>query len=109
MGSDIDIPQVLNAHVVGKSAPNAVYVGRPSPFGNPFSIGKDGTREEVIAKYVAWLHQNPDFVARARRELKGRDLICWCAPRACHGHILRDLALGRDLPPIEAPRQRRLL
>jgi len=36
-----------------------VYVGRPSPWGNPFVIGRDGTREEVIAKYAAWVRTQP--------------------------------------------------
>jgi hypothetical protein len=91
-------PAVLNARVVGKSRAGAVYIGRPSVWGNPFSIGKDGTREEVIADYIDWLHENPDFVARVRRELAGKDLICWCAPEACHGHILRDIAAGDPVP-----------
>ncbi|ETX13546.1 hypothetical protein OCH239_09715 [Roseivivax halodurans JCM 10272] len=102
-------PEVLNARVVGKSRPGAVYIGRPGPWGNPFSIGKHGSRDEVIAAYIGWLHDNPDVVARARRDLRGLDLICWCAPASCHGHILRDLALGNPLPPREAPRQPRLL
>ena len=32
------------------------YIGRPSPLGNPFAIGRDGTRDEVIAKYREWLY-----------------------------------------------------
>ena len=70
-------PAVSNARKVGKHRAGAVYIGRPSVWGNPFSIGKDGDREEVIAKYIAWLHENPDFVERIRRELVGKDLICW--------------------------------
>ena len=31
------------------------YIGRPSPLGNPFEIGRDGTRDDVIAKYALWL------------------------------------------------------
>lgn len=92
------MPEVLNAHVTGKTRAGAVYVGRPGPYGNPFTIGKDGDRDMVIAKYIDWLHDNPEFVSRVRRELVGKDLICWCAPRACHGHILRDLAMGAPLP-----------
>ncbi|MEY8802125.1 DUF4326 domain-containing protein [Leisingera sp. XS_AS12] len=103
------IPEVLNARVHGRSRSGAVYIGRPGPWGNPFSIGKHGTREEVIAKYIAWLHDHPDFVARVRKDLRGKDLICWCAPLACHGHILRDLALGRPLPEMTRPSQPRLL
>jgi len=93
-------PQVLNAKLVGKSRAGAVYVGRPSAYGNPFSIGKHGDRDAVIEKYIAWLHETPGFVERVRTELAGKDLICWCAPEACHGHILRDIAMGADLPPV---------
>lgn len=38
-----------------KKEPYDVYIGRPSKWGNPFVIGKDGTREEVIAKYAEWI------------------------------------------------------
>jgi len=100
--------KVLNAHIVGKSAPGAVYIGRPSKWGNPFSIGKDGTREEVLSKYIDWLHENPAFVADVRRELVNKDLICWCAPRSCHGDILLSLARGGPLPQSIKPAQGRL-
>ncbi len=68
-----------------------VYIGRPSCWGNPFTIGADGTREEVIAKYRTWLAQQPDLMARLP-ELKGKVLACWCAPKACHGDVLLALA-----------------
>lgn len=71
-----------------------VYIGRPSLWGNPFTIGKDGTRADVIAKYRAWLDANPDLKARARQELKGKVLACWCKPLACHGDILSEVANG---------------
>ena len=71
---------------------NAVYIGRPSIFGNPFVIGKDGTRDEVIAKYEAWLRSKPQLVAAAKRQLRGKDLVCWCAPLRCHGHVLIEVA-----------------
>lgn len=102
---DAPVPRVLNAHRDGKDVQGAIYVGRPSPWGNPFSLGKDGTREEVLAKYIGWLHENPEFVDRARRALAGRDLICWCAPAACHAEMLRDLALGKALPERIVARQ----
>lgn len=92
-------------HVWNKSThavpPTAVYVGRPSPFGNPFVIGRDGSREEVVRKYEAWLMAQPDLVARAKEELVGRDLVCWCAPRACHADILMRIANGLELPGCE--------
>lgn len=80
-----------------------VYIGRPSFLGNPFSIGKDGGREVVIAKYQVWLEERLDHDCAATRmfvELfdqlcSGQELtlICWCAPRRCHGEVIRDLLL----------------
>jgi hypothetical protein len=68
-----------------------VYIGRPSKWGNPFAIGKDGTRDEVIAKYEAWLMGNKALLADIL-ELKGKTLACWCSPAKCHGDILDRLA-----------------
>jgi hypothetical protein len=71
-----------------------VYVGRPGPWGNPFVIGKDGTREEVIRKYRAWIEARPAMVARAKAELAGKVLGCWCSPQQCHGDVLAEIANG---------------
>ncbi len=70
--------------------PNYIYIGRPSKWGNPFIIGKDGTREEVIERYRLYIITKPKLIA-ALPELKGKDLVCWCAPLPCHGDILIDL------------------
>jgi len=64
-----------------------VYIGRPSKWGNPFTIGKDGTRAQVIERYEEYLLGSPDLMA-ALPELMGRVLGCWCAPKPCHGDIL---------------------
>ncbi len=69
----------------------AIYIGRPSKWGNPFAIGPDGSREKVLAKYRAWLTTQPALIEAAKRELTGHDLVCWCAPQACHGHVLREV------------------
>jgi Domain of unknown function (DUF4326) len=45
----------------------------------------------VIAKYRQWLCDQPDLLAQLP-ELRGRDLVCWCAPEACHGDVLLELA-----------------
>ena len=74
-----------------KRAQHDVYIGRPSVWGNPFVIGKDGTREQVIAKYRAYVLSNPQLMARIG-ELRGKTLGCWCAPFACHGDVLVELA-----------------
>lgn len=67
------------------------YVGRPTKWGNPFVIGPDGDRDEVLRKYEAWLLAQPHLIA-ALPELRGKTLACWCAPLACHADILSDLA-----------------
>ncbi|MGD9843920.1 MAG: DUF4326 domain-containing protein [Variibacter sp.] len=87
--------KVLNARKVGKQS-NAVqvYIGRPSKWGNPFVIGRDGSRAEVIAKYRAWIVAQPALM-NSLDELRGRDLVCWCAPLACHGDVLIDLTNRR--------------
>lgn len=72
-----------------------VYIGRPSCFGNPFVVGKDGTRAEVIVKYREWLADKVkhDDVFRAKvQALKGKTIACWCSPLICHGHVLAEYA-----------------
>lgn len=69
-----------------------VYIGRGSKWGNPYRIGRDGTRADVLALYRLHLAARPDLVAAARAELRGRDLVCFCAPLACHGDILNEVA-----------------
>ena len=74
---------------------DAVYVGRPSRWGNPFVIGRDGDRAECLELYRAWIAapDQADLRAQARAELCGRDLGCWCAPgEACHADVLLVLA-----------------
>ena len=74
-----------------KKEPYDIYIGRPSKWGNPFVVGKDGTREEVIEKYINWLESRPELL-NSIYELKGKTLGCWCHPKACHGDILAELA-----------------
>ena len=69
-----------------------VYIGRPGPFGNPFTIGKDGTRQEVVEKFAEWILTQDDLLATIKTELKDKILGCWCAPELCHGDILMELA-----------------
>ena len=64
---------------------------KASVWGNPFKLGKDGTREEIMAKFRAWLPTQPELMRRLP-ELKGKVLGCWCAPEACHGDILSEFA-----------------
>lgn len=75
---------VVNKH---HGVPYDIYIGRGSPYGNPFVIGEDGDREEVIEKYDRYLDDHPEIVALIPR-LRGKTLACFCAPKPCHGDIL---------------------
>ena len=67
-------PKVLNKKTLRGPVPNSVYIGRPSIWGNPFPLGKDGNRADVIAKYESWLARQPHLLAQLDR-LRGRHLV----------------------------------
>lgn len=71
-----------------------VYIGRPSEWGNPFEIGKDGSRSEVIKKYESYLRSNQSLINKLE-ELDGKILGCWCKPNACHGDVIIKLIKER--------------
>ena len=67
-----------------------VYIGRGSKWGNPYRIGVDGTRGEVIEKYRDYILNNKELLDDLP-ELKGKILGCWCSPKRCHGEVLLEL------------------
>lgn len=69
-----------------------VYVGRPSMLGNPFHIGKDGSREEVIVKYEEYVRSRPDLIAYIKEYCRGKRIGCFCAPQSCHGDVIAKIA-----------------
>jgi hypothetical protein len=71
------MPRVLN-YKRDSLPPSAVYIGRDaavwlpgSKWHNPYKVGRDGTREEVIAKYERHLHDSG--LIDAMHELRGRE------------------------------------
>ena len=71
---------------------DAVYVGRGSRWGNPYRIGRHGSRNDVIESYRTWLWseiRSGRLSLDELRALDGRDLVCWCAPKRCHAEVLR--------------------
>ena len=74
-----------------KKEPYDIRIDRATEFGNPFVIGRDGTRAEVILKYAEWVKTQPNILARLS-ELRGNTLGCWCKPLACHGDVLAAMA-----------------
>ena len=81
-----------------RNAPaDAVRIDRKTPWGNPFIIGVNGDRSEVIAAFRLWVQTCDDAHATWIRahvhELAGKDLACWCALDAsCHCDVLLELA-----------------
>jgi hypothetical protein len=77
--------------VVNKyKSPYDVYIGRGSPFGNPFVIGTHGDRAEVIRKYKAWFTKqlsDHNFYQQVQ-QLRGKTLGCFCKPLPCHGDVI---------------------
>lgn len=84
-------PRVCNKYH-NTAREGAVYIGRGSPYGNPFIIGVDGDRDEVCDKYEVMLESNLELTKLVKSQLKGKDLVCFCAPKRCHGDVLLKVA-----------------
>lgn len=85
-----------------RQEPYDVYIGRPGKWGNPFVIGKDGTREEVIAKYRDYVLAQGHLLY-SLEELRGKRLGCWCAPLPCHGDVLVELLAFSGPAAVPSP------
>lgn len=93
-----------------KMPPNTVKVTRPGPWGNPFKVGRDGTREECVNLYKLLLGNGLiclsvkatvedqraalNYVVDNISKLKGKNLACWCQldGKPCHADVLLDAA-----------------
>jgi hypothetical protein len=84
--------RVMNRHTDREFIePDAVSITRPSRWGNRFVIGRDGGRDEVIALFEADLWeriQAGEVTVAELAALHGRQLVCVCAPKPCHGDVL---------------------
>ena len=91
----------MSGHRDDPAFDDVVYVGRAmyrggwrlpaSPLANPFRLGADGDRDELIAKYREYLLGRPDLLALLP-DLRGKRLGCWCAPLRCHADVIAALA-----------------
>jgi hypothetical protein len=81
----------MKVYKIDNKPEQAVYIGRPSKWKNPYKIGKDGNRDEVIEKFRNYallrLEKEPNWL----KPLVGKDLYCYCAPLRCHGDIIIEL------------------
>lgn len=86
-------PKVWNKRKGAPKPPkDAIYVGRPSRFGNPLVLEDERDRDEILVKYEKWLMEQPELIAAVKKHLKGKHLTCWCAPKACHADVLLRIA-----------------
>lgn len=81
----------------------AIYVGRPTKWGNPFRTHPHALRSQAIDPaillrcYIEWLSGDEEGIEiryQAKEELRGKDLACWCPLdfRYCHADILLEVA-----------------
>lgn len=70
----------------------AVNIMRPGLFGNPYQVGRDGDRDEVLKKHLDYLRKRIEFDQEFKlsvKQLFGHDLVCICKPFNCHGDNLK--------------------
>lgn len=84
------MPKVWNKHRAGVPE-DAVNIQRGTPWGNRFRVEVYG-RGKCVALHREEVLADPVFQAKVRRELRGKDLLCGCAPNACHGDVLLEIA-----------------
>ena len=88
-----DVDEYIGRGNSGKNHLNNTDVGESGWLGNPYVVGKDGSRMETIRKYGRDFIErivNDDEFAEAVRELEGKTLGCWCKPKDCHGDVIAE-------------------
>lgn len=88
------MPKIYNLRRKNEIPYGAVRIDRQSKFGNPFVMkdDSDSERNRVCDEYEAWIKTKPQLIAAIKEELKGKDLMCWCAPKRCHGETIMRIA-----------------
>jgi len=81
---------------------NGKYIGRGSACGNPYPIDNaiGQTREVVIQRYA----EHSPALMKSIMSMKGQALVCFCAPRICHGDVIAILCEGLETDPVIAGR-----
>ena len=97
--------EVANFYHLGKQIPeDGVYIGRfnhtfqlsDSKFANPFPMksSSEEERNRVVNEYEIWLWKeiaNEHITKEDLLSLNGKKLICYCSPKKCHGHVLKEV------------------
>lgn len=72
-----------------------VDICRPGIWGNPFVIGRDGDRDQVVEQYAKWIVTQDELLNQLLL-LEGKRLGCVCKPKRCHGDVLVDIISRRS-------------
>jgi hypothetical protein len=97
-----DVINIYHAPGGWRNDPQYVYIGRAnkaysvpkSKWHNPYSVSTVGSRQAAIDGFRQYIEGRPSLLADLH-ELRGKTLVCWCAPKACHGDVLKELVESR--------------
>lgn len=92
----VKMPQIFSKFI--PPHPNCKLVDRTTPYGNPFIIGIHGDRDMVCEMFDEWvmMPEQRALVERAKKELRGHNLLCWCWPARCHAGTWIRIVNGED-------------
>lgn len=78
-----------------------IYIGRPSPLGNPYAMTSEALRDEVCDGYIRYLSGKISIgdslvvneLRRIHRLHLESDIYleCWCSPKRCHGDYIKEV------------------
>lgn len=84
--------KVINKGFSSKTAIRlSVYIGRPSKWGNPYPMRQERWRDQVCDQYEVYIATrliNGEITDEDFREFDGKNLLCFCKPKRCHGDTL---------------------
>jgi hypothetical protein len=94
MKDDSPVRIQLSRKAGWRMPPNSVSVARPSKWGNPFKIGKEYDVFQAVDHFRSHLlaGELKITVEEVRRELRGKNLACWCKASPCHAVVLLEIA-----------------
>jgi hypothetical protein len=89
-------PKVYNIKTDKNIPQEAINIMRPSKWGNPYKLSDYNDRDVVLELYSEYIFKRiqlePNLLNEIKQELGGKDLVCCCHPKKCHGHILLKIA-----------------
>jgi hypothetical protein len=73
---------------------DAIYVGRPSKWGNPYRAEEcAGGQDDAVECFRVLVESEPETIEEIQRELRGKQLACWCSlTKKCHADVLCEIA-----------------